>query len=76
MDSQMNYNNKNMLVGALLVAGYDEHSGGQVGVATHRAQHRRRTWFCSCWWRVALVSDCVGAGTQALDAVHILLDGV
>jgi hypothetical protein len=29
---QMNYNNKNMLVGAMIVAGYDKHSGGQVGV--------------------------------------------
>jgi hypothetical protein len=27
---QMNYNNKNNLVGALLVAGYDKHNGGQV----------------------------------------------
>lgn len=26
----MNYNNKNMLMGALLVAGFDKHSGGQV----------------------------------------------
>lgn len=32
---QMNYNNKNMLVGALLVAGYDEHNGGQVRSVTH-----------------------------------------
>jgi hypothetical protein len=30
---QMNYNNKNNLVGALLVAGYDKHNGGQVQAA-------------------------------------------
>jgi len=28
----MNYNNKAMLVGAMLVAGYDKHLGGQVGL--------------------------------------------
>lgn len=27
---QMNYNNKNNLMGALLVAGFDQHKGGQV----------------------------------------------
>jgi hypothetical protein len=27
---QMNYNNKNNLVGAMIVAGYDKHNGGQV----------------------------------------------
>lgn len=27
---QMNYNNKNALMGALLVAGFDQHKGGQV----------------------------------------------
>jgi hypothetical protein len=27
---QMNYNNKNNLVGDMIVAGYDKHNGGQV----------------------------------------------
>lgn len=28
--AQMNYNNKDHLVGALIIAGYDSHKGGQV----------------------------------------------
>lgn len=28
--TQMNYNNKDNLVGALIIAGYDSHNGGQV----------------------------------------------
>jgi hypothetical protein len=35
--SQMNYQNKEMLMGAMIVAGYDEQKGGQVGVATHHS---------------------------------------
>lgn len=34
---QMNYNNKANLVGAMLVAGFDKTSGGQVGRNTSRA---------------------------------------
>ncbi len=38
---QMNYNNKNMLVGALLVAGYDKHNGGQVRGRAHAKREAR-----------------------------------
>lgn len=47
---QMNYNNKAMLVGAMLVAGYDKHLGGQVGLGEGRgdaatpAQHSHQNY--------------------------------
>jgi hypothetical protein len=40
---QMNYNNKNNLVGALLVAGYDKHNGGQVGTANNIHNNNLKT---------------------------------
>jgi hypothetical protein len=47
----MNYNNKNMLVGALLVAGFDKHNGGQVRYvhwlhhsSSSSKQERRAAW--------------------------------
>ena len=33
---QMNYRNKDVLMGAMIVAGYDEAGGGQVGASRMR----------------------------------------
>lgn len=58
---QMNYNNKNMLMGALLVAGFDKHSGGQVcccgvlpqqsALSSHSSSQQQ--------WQVLFKSACV-----------------
>jgi hypothetical protein len=41
---QMNYNNKNNLVGAMIVAGYDAQAGGQVGARRGRSSLPGKMW--------------------------------
>lgn len=44
----MNYQNKEMLMGAMIVAGYDEAKGGQVG--RRAGQRRQRGRGGGCEW--------------------------
>eukprot|EP00775_Hariotina_reticulata_P004054 gene4054-4301_t len=80
----MNYNNKNMLVGAMIVAGYDKHSGGQVFGIPIGGTIVPETWaidgsgstyiwgYMDSAWRLQLALLCPGVKRANYAAARIL----
>lgn len=76
---QMNYNNKDMLVGALVIAGYDDQQGGQVYGCPIGGTLSKEKWAIDgsgstfIWGYCDATYRCGGGGGRGRLCTHMLV---